>query len=267
MAESDSKNRTPRRDSDAFECPRCGAYAHQEWHELKRELANEQGDRWIDDAVDTKLGGGGRILSRNVFEDNAASSELVDTGVWAMSECKRCGNYSTWRTDRIMYPSGSSVVPSSHEDMPDNAAVLYGEARAVIGISRRAGAALARSTLERLLKTLDPMDGKPALAARIDHVLTQVSSSLGEMLTVIRHTGNKSLHVEDELDDVMVLIMDPEQEEIVELIFAAINDLVDELITRPARTRAVFDRLPSRISSQVGKNPSRDDQAFKPDQR
>ena len=44
------------------------------------------------------------------------------------------------------------------------------------------------------------------------------------MLTVVRHAGNKSLHVDDELDEVMLLILDPDEAEIVELIFESVND-------------------------------------------
>jgi predicted RNA-binding Zn-ribbon protein involved in translation (DUF1610 family) len=261
MAESDSDDRTPRRTSDAFECPRCGVYAHQQWHELKRECVNEHGGYWNENAEDTSVVVHGRVLegiSRNVFDQPTdvpprTEPAVFDSGAWAMSECQRCREHSTWRSDRLMYPPDSSSAPRAHTDMPNDAMELYLEAGEVFAISRRAGAALARATLERLLRTLDPLEGKQDLAVRIDHILPQVSSSLGEMLTVIRHTGNKSLHVEDKPDDVMVLILDPEHEEIVELIFTAINNLVDELITRPARARDVFDRVPERIRSQVGK--------------
>ncbi|WP_166871520.1 DUF4145 domain-containing protein [Salinibacterium sp. ZJ450] len=137
--------------------------------------------------------------------------------------------------------------------MPAAARELYTEAADVLAISKRAATARASATLERLLRELDPDAGKVSLADRIDPVLGRVSTPLDEMLAVIRHVGNKSLHVEDEPDDVTMLVLDPNEEEIVELIFESINDLVDELITRPARSRAICERVPERVRAMVGK--------------
>lgn len=249
----------PNRASDAFNCPRCGVYAHQTWHVLMREQGDESGNAWTVEAFDYEVVNG-HVMGDDVWNTNAtpvvaSTQEPIDVvvnGSWAMAECGRCREFSTWRGGRLIYPAGSSLAPQPAEDMPEDAKNLYREASEVIGISRRAGAALARATLERLLRELDPVDGKPDLAKRIKHVLPRVSSSLGEMLTIIRHAGNKSLHVDGAPDDVMVLVLDPEEEEIVGLIFAAINELVDELVTKPARVRKYFEDVPERIRLQAG---------------
>ena len=247
-----NESRMPARDKDAFACPRCGVWAHQEWLVLQRPLEDERGNEYSERAAD-----GVKMLAEpftiNDTWGNPSVVRFEEVGVWAMSKCGRCKEYSTWRDDRLIFPN-VSIAPEAHEDMPTDAKALYQEAGEVIGISRRAGAALARATLERLLRTLDPDAGKVDLASRIDRILPKVSSSLGEMLTVIRHTGNKALHVEDEPDDVTVLVLDPEEEEIAELVFATINNLVDELITRPARARALFEKVPARVRDRVGKS-------------
>ena len=152
----------------------------------------------------------------------------------------------------MMYPV-RSTAPQPHEDMSPSVQELYRESGEVFGISRRAGAALARATLERLLKELDPDAGKLDLAGRIERITPTVSGSLGQMLTVIRHAGNKSLHVEDQPDDVIVLILDPEEDGVVEIIFQSINDLVEELVTRPARAQALFEKVPQGVRDNVGK--------------
>lgn len=143
--------------------------------------------------------------------------------------------------------------------MPNSARELYEEARDVFTISPRAGAALARATLERLLRELDPDAGRLELVDRIDRVIPRVSSSLAEMLTVIRHVGNKSLHVDDEPDEATVLVLTDEQTQVSAYIFAAINSLVDELVTKPAQARAMFQRLPPGVQGRV--------KLFPPDQR
>lgn len=258
MAGPPFKNdRAPTRGADAFECPRCGVYAHQEWFDLKRENYDSYSQQhWTTSAVDSgrvnSLTGEADLWTQPEAADAPQPSQLI--GSWAMARCGRCEEYSTWRDDRLIYPTGEAHAPRPHEDMPDDAKALYREAAEVVGISRRAGAALARATLERLLRMLDSMEKRPDLAERIDHVTPKVTVALAKMLTVIRHTGNKSLHVEDEPDDVMVLVLDPDQAEIVELIFESINGLVEELVTRPRQVDAIYDRVPQRIRDEVGKN-------------
>lgn len=245
----------PSRTATAFDCPRCGTYAHQEFYVLQREYPDDQGGYWTTPAFDTSAD---PEFSPEPWTTTVPGTDqevaVPESNAWAMSQCSRCNLFSTWRGARLMYPMSSSLAPKPNPDMPESATALYREASEVVGISRRAGAALARATLERVLKEVDPQDGRVDLATRIDRVLPKVSTPLGEMLTVIRHTGNKSVHPDDDPDDeVMLLILDPAQDDIVELIFASINDLVDELVTKPKRTADLFTRVPEKVRREVGK--------------
>jgi len=150
----------------------------------------------------------------------------------------------------MIFPT-SGLAPVPHTQMPPEAKELYSEAREVVGISRRAGAALARAALERLLKTLDPGAGKVNLAERIERIIPQVPEPLGKMLTVIRVAGNASLHVDDEPDDVLVMVLDPGETEVVELIFEAINELVEEKIAKPAKVDALYSKIPESVRERV----------------
>lgn len=226
---NDDDPNAPADGKDGFDCPRCGAFAHQTWNSLR--IAQHP-------FTDTKSGGG---------------AYAVRTGHWRTSQCAKCTDFTVWRDNRIMYPAGAGSIPLPHDGMPSKAREIYEEAREVWPISPRAGAALARASLESILKELDPEAGKVDLATRIDRMRDKVSPELGDMLTVIRHAGNKSLHVEDQPDDVMVLILDPAEIGIAELIFESINDLVEERITRPAKKRALFERVPEDIRKNVGK--------------
>jgi len=135
--------------------------------------------------------------------------------------------------------------------MPEDARELYDEARAVLAVSQRAGAALARATLERLLRSLDPEAGKVDLASRIERIMPKVSSSLAQMLTVVRHVGNKSLHVEDDPDEATVLVLSDEQAEVSGLLFESINALVDELVTKKKVAEAIYSKLPAGVRAKV----------------
>jgi len=233
----------PTLNSEGFVCPRCNVWAHQLWSML-RSVGTSQ---FVDsrEAV-VGMSSGGAVVS-------TPGLPRGESGRWKTARCQHCDEASVWRDDKMMYPR-SSTAPMPHADMPPEALLLYMEARDVVGLSPRAGAALARATLEKLLRVLDPDAPKGHdLKKRIDRMESRVSSPLWEMLTVIRHAGNGSLHVEDQPDDVIVLILDPEETEIVDLIFAAINDVVDELVTRPKRTRAVFEKVPQSVRDRIGK--------------
>lgn len=229
-------SRMPALERKAFFCPRCGAFADQTWQVLY-----------------VRVGGNSIPASDSRPDQQKVGGQIVNVpvGKWSTSKCRSCQESSVWREDRMIYPAGSTVAPPSHADMPPEARELYDEAREVVSISRRAGAALARASLERLLKTVDPVTGRPTLEDRIERILPRVSDGLADMLTVIRHAGNKSLHVEDQPDEVMVLVLDPEETEIVEMIFTAVNNAVEELITRPQKTSGLFSKVPEAVRKKV----------------
>lgn len=152
----------------------------------------------------------------------------------------------------MLYPL-ARVGGASHPDMPAAVRELYTEAATVAAVSRRAGAALARATVERLIKVLDP--GAPAgatLDKRIDRIRSRVSTPLGELLEVVRYLGNKMLHVEDQPGDLVVLALDDQEgPALVELLLAAANDLVAELITKPNTVAGLRDRLPEQVRAKL----------------
>lgn len=215
-----SESRVPKLDSSGFDCPRCGVFAMQSWDELSRQ-------GWS-----------------NYFDDSVST-----TGRWRVAQCARCKEWSVWRQGRMVYPV-SGMAPVPHSDMPEDAKALYEEAREVLGISRRAGTALARASLERLLKTLDPQTGNPDLATRIAKIAPRLPESLGQILTIIRVAGNQSLHVPDQPGELLVLVLDPEETEVVDLMFEAINELVEQLITRPAKVASHFEKVPEMVRAR-----------------
>lgn len=223
---NDNDSRVPALNQTGFDCPRCGTYANQGWTKLYRQT-------------------GGSVAE---FKD----SRPPQPSSWSVAFCARCRNWSVWRDSRMMYPT-SGLAPAAHADMPPEAKSLYEEAREVVGISRRAGTALARAALERLLKTLDAEAGRVNLATRIERIHPKVPAPLGQMLTIIRVAGNSSLHVDDEQDDVLVLVLDQAETEIVDLIFESINDLVEELIAKPRKVADLYGRVPESIRERVEK--------------
>lgn len=255
-------DRAPVRDKGSFDCPHCGAFAKQTWYVLHRlmgadvygndiyEVATDgrQLRFQVDPALDTSQMSPVEV-STVVLETFVKASTFP--GNWSMSQCGACQDFATWRTNELIYPRASIALPAA-DDMPEKVKGLYDEARAVVGVSRRAGAALARATMEALIKHIDAEAPKRAnLDQRIERVIPTVSTSLAQMLTVIRHVGNKTLHVEDEPDAATLLVLDEDQSEIVELIFQSINDLVDEKITRPKAAAEALRLVPEQVRARV----------------
>ncbi|ROQ40961.1 uncharacterized protein DUF4145 [Frondihabitans sp. PhB188] len=257
-------DRAPARNKPRFDCPHCGAYASQTWFKLYRDVGSEDyGHPEFELVTDGKeiglqlaAGPGTPIPFPSSAEMASAAAEAWlnksrHPGEWMQSLCTSCEDYATWRSEDLIYP-GTSITPPPSEDMPEDVAALYEEARAVVSVSRRAGAALARATMEALIKRIDPDAPKPMnLDNRIARIIPTVSSSLGQMLTVIRHVGNKTLHVEENPDAATRLVLDETQTEIVDLIFQSINDLVDERITRPLAAASVLRLVPESVRSRV----------------
>lgn len=250
-----------------FDCPRCSLYGAQEWTGLFQG-STDSDSAWSEpftsespqtftfdmfaptvDPWDAPSGlDGGQVMS------GYGSTPVLSWRVpeqWAASKCSGCTQSTVWHSDSIVYPV-VNLAPIPNRDMPTGPKELYLEAAAVMVVSRRAGAAMARATLERLLIELDPSSPKGArLDDRIIRVLDKVSTSLGEALTIIRHVGNVALHGDPAPDDALVLILDEENTEIIDVLFAAINDLVDELVTRPAVRARLLNAVPRTVRDAV----------------
>jgi hypothetical protein len=177
--------------------------------------------------------GGGRVV---LGDGTTPVPHWIAPEPWAASTCLGCSQSTLWRGDLIVYPR-VSPAPAPNPDMPAAPRELYLEAASVMAVSRRAGAAMARATLERLLIELDPSAKKDA---RLDDRIIDAMQK-----------GNEALHVDDTPDAAVVLVLDAENTEIVDVIFAAINDLVDELVTKPAARARLLDAVPQSVRAAV----------------
>lgn len=221
-------DRSPARGKAAFNCPVCGAFAHQVWHELMLDTGTP-----TDDGIEPPVPG----------------MPFPTVSRWRQAQCTSCGKFSTWRRDRLVYPV-SNTLPLAHTDMPAPVVLLYNEARDVAPVSKRAGAALARATMEALLRHLLEND-TDQLIDLIDQVEPLVSRSLADLLMFVRHVGNSALHVKGEPNDSMVLVLDEETTEAFNALFVIVNRLVEELITEPARTARLVGTVPETVKAKV----------------
>ena len=219
-----------------FNCPRCGAFSHQQWIDLEVEVKNGQYK------VHVNFGdGAGYIRSDGSTLRPGGINRRAETE-WRASFCVSCEQSSVWRGSRLVHPVESSV-PSAHPDMPADVAELYEEARSVLPISRRASAALARATLERLLRSLDDDSKGERLDELIARLSGRVTAPLWKLLTALRVVGNDTLHGSGG-EDLVVLYLEGDASKVAEPFFGAINSVVEELITQPAAAEALYSMLP-----------------------
>jgi len=128
-----------------------------------------------------------------------------------------------------------SNVPTRHLDMPEDVAADYEEARAIAAVSPRAACALLRVAIERLCLALGA-EGD-SINAQIGFLVRQgLPVQIQQALDVVRVVGNNAVHPGK---------MDPEDvAEVSTSLFALVNLIVEDRITRPKMVAAVFDALP-----------------------
>lgn len=199
---------TPEFGSDAFHCPNCGVYAHQEFVGTMRPRGGER-------------------------QFSGALTELADYHVCV---CDHCLTPSIWFERRLVHPNlGGTPVP--HEDMPEEVLVDYQEARSVADASPRSAAALLRLALQKLCIHL----GEPGENLNRDIgslVQKGLDSRVQKALDILRITGNNAVHpgelrVDDDLDLVLKL-------------FTLLNTVVEATITQPRELDALWDGMPER---------------------
>lgn len=232
-------DRFPQLDRPGFYCPhpRCGVLAQQDWVELVYPVPEQNDYEYLQSYV-TGEGYGDPFDSPGVRRSR-----------WRAARCGTCQEWSIWLDEQMVYPRARLGAPA-HPDMPEAVRELYAEGAAVAVVSRRAGAALARATVERLLKHLDPTAPTRAkLEERIGRVRGRVSTPLAQLLDVVRVTGNCAVHVDDQPGDLVVMALDDAEGP--ELLLGAVNGLVDELITRPKITDELWEKLPAGVKAKL----------------
>ena len=146
----------PTHQSKAFNCPHCGAFAHQEWN--------------------------GRIWDLT----------SVNTGIVDTSTCARCNKSAVWVLKKMVYPDRTNVPPPN-ADLPEKVKETYLEAASISSKSPRAAAALLRLAIEMLCKELEPR-AKDLNQAIGNLVQNGLPKQIQQALDVVRVTGNNAIH-------------------------------------------------------------------------
>ncbi|MYB10884.1 MAG: DUF4145 domain-containing protein [Acidimicrobiia bacterium] len=209
-------------------CPSCGVVtAHFQLTDTKGKYLHPKAREWVE--ADLR-GSQGRLLVSVCVSESCGALAL-----WIESRSTDDPDKSDIR---LVYPQEGIRHPPQ-EGLEPGEAKLYEEAAAVAPISPRAACALVRALLEALIKRhivgnghsiRKDKDRDKNLSELIEMAVKHLdlSSQLKEGLNAIRKRGNAAVH------DPYGLTDDTRTEELPWL-FQAVDDLVDDLHTKPQR--------------------------------
>lgn len=160
--------------------------------------------------------------------------QSIDTSFKACL-CSHCGKWSFWYAGKLVVPADSPVEPP-HPDLPEDCVFDYREARDVFSRSPRAAAALLRLCIQKLMPHLGE------LGANINEDIKSLVSkglpkTVQQSLDYCRVVGNNAVHPgEIDLND---------SPEVAQHLFAMINLIVDDRISRPQEVEKLYMTLPA----------------------
>lgn len=210
----DKSHEPPEIDKDAFTCPACDAFSAMTWNQLR--------------------------------------TQSVMTAV-KTATCHRCQQPSIWLdqegfgVQQMLYPA-SSNAPLPNEDLPEECAKDYLEARSICGTSPRGAAALLRLCIQRLAQHLGGK-GKNINEDIASLVKNDLPVRIQQALDVVRVIGNNAVHpgeisIEDQPKTVMAL-------------FSLVNLIVENQITQPRHVSELFSELPESAKEAVERRDSK----------
>jgi hypothetical protein len=141
----------------AFNCPSCGAFSNQIWH--------------------------------NIYYYSKSFNEITNL---KHSLCTHCHTYSLWRNEKMMFPSTGNA-PLANSDLPEDIQEDYEEARAIMSISPRGSAALLRLAIQKLCKHLGEK-GKNINQDIGNLVKKGLPIKIQKSLDIVRVIGNDAVH-------------------------------------------------------------------------
>jgi hypothetical protein len=262
------EHRPPSIDLVSFNCPHCGALAHQTWYSLYAREMEKDGKPFvvnqniIDDLDNNKeMHPQIRNDIKEIWSDNLkkfeAGNPFIDQGVerylktelgnvW-ISRCYSCDKLSLWLNKQLLHPATRSG-DEPNEDMPDDIRADYEEARLVLNSSPRAAAALLRLCIQKLCRTVG--ETGQDLNKDIGSLSSKgLDMKIQKALHIVRVVGNNAVHPGQ-----MDIRDNPET---ARNLFSLVNLIIEHIITRPKHIQSMYESLPAGARDQIEKREKR----------
>ena len=229
----------PKRDKDNFICPHCGVLAKQEWtniDQLSETISSILTHLYLDyrptipsshQEINSKFC---RFLTDNL--PRLMPRGFIPSYV-GFARCQSCSNVTIWKEEEVIYPR-SHPFPEPNEDLDEGIRKLYYEAASIYQDSPRASAALLRLCIENICRQLGETG---ALNTCIGNLVKKgMNTQIQKALDYSRVIGNRAVHAgQIELEE------DPSK---VSILFDLVNDIANEMITKPKEMEEKYSSLP-----------------------
>ena len=204
-------------------CPLCGVVTEHVWFDVVKAVEGDFRETMVY-LVDELEGSQGELLVSRCMSGACGALALWLRAVDPLSNTERV---------RLVYPQADVRIPPA-DGLRDEEVKLYEEAACIAAVSPRAACALVRVLLEALLKRYLVGAGHSIKDKRLVDLTDlavknlDLSQTLKTGLTAIRKRGNTAVH------DPYGLTDDTHTEDLPWL-FAAVDDLVDDLHVKPKK--------------------------------
>ncbi len=200
----------PEFEASGFNCPFCSAFSNQNWHGIK------------------SVNGGFLENTRVCF-------------------CARCGQYSIWHEEKMIYPDFSGIEPPN-EDLNNDIVQDYNEAVSILQRSPRGSAALLRLAIQKLCIQLGEK-GKDLNTDIANLVKNGLPPKVQQSLDSLRVIGNESVHpgeldIKDDIETASAL-------------FKLVNFIAEKMITEPKEIDAIYDKIPVSKKAAIQKRDNK----------
>ena len=247
-----AKTINPALGGESFNCPSCGALAHQDWYYVHCKIFDKDSKPWTPDPEAPERAMANREFDpplRKTLSDYFKQRllqlpffEYHEQGVWMglglenvfVSKCYSCKALAVWIYDRPIFPPTTfNVEPNA--DLGDDIKLDFLEAAKILDLSPRGAAALLRLCVQKLCIQLGET-GKNIDADIASLVKKGLEQSLQQALDIVRVIGNEAVHPGqiDLRDD----------RETATKLFHLINIIADAMISRPLQIAELYGKLP-----------------------
>lgn len=248
----------------AFDCPHCGAYTTQYWHNAYAKFIRDGAKKpfippddfrervnsakgWDGDMKAKLIQRFERVRAKLLFiDDETDYGDKPQVHNLFLSECYNCKKWAVWVNEDLVYPSKKyGALPN--QDLPEPIRAVVDEARQILDCSPKGAAALLRLAVQMLCIHL----GKPGkdLNADIAALVTEgLNPIVQKSLDVVRVIGNESVHAG-------TIDLNDDRETAVRL-FDLINIICEQMITQPRQVEELYQKLPETKREAVAKRDS-----------